>query len=419
MTPPLIGRWRVWSLPVAFSIIDQGLVSGGHFGLSVLLARWVSPAEYGVFAVTFSLFLLLSGFHVALILEPMNVLGAVRPAEAVGRYLGSLVHAHVLLTIPLSMAVTVAALVLRSRNATLAGSLAGLAAALPFLLLQWLLRQACYLRTRPDLAARGGLVYVSTLAVCLGLVAHRPTVVSPLMAAFPSLALASLAASAVLWRPLGMTLSAEALPNREVLASHWSYGRWIVAASLAHNAGNALYLPLVAAILGLASSGTLKALLNLGVPLQQLLTALSLLALPWVSRQAAARGQAHSRHALVSLVLVFVGAAVGYGAVLVGFGGRLLGLLYGRGSYSAFGGNVLLVALAGVAAAAAQALGLALRALGRPQVILWSKLAVAVFLLAGGTLLVEKSGLYGALLGIVLGHACETVVLASFLRSRR
>jgi O-antigen/teichoic acid export membrane protein len=400
---------------VAFSILDQALVSGGHFGLSVLLARWVPPAEYGVFAVTFSLFLLLSGFHVALILEPMNVLGAVRPVEALGRYLGSLVHVHVLLTIPLSMAVAVAALVLRSRNATLAGSLAGLAAALPFLLLHWLLRQACYLRTRPDLAARGSLVYVSTLAVCLGLVAHWPTVVSPLMGAFPSLAVASLAASAVLWRPLGMTLSGEAFPHREVLASHWSYGRWIVAASLAHNAGNALYLPLVAALLGFASSGTLKALLNLGLPLQQVLTALSLLALPWVSRQAAAR----SRRAGVSLVLVFVGTAVGYGAFLVAFGGRLLGLLYGAGSYSAFGGNVLLVALAGVAAAAAQALGLALRALGRPQVILWSKLAVAAFLLAGGTVLVEKSGLHGALLGIVLGHACETAVLASFLRSRR
>jgi O-antigen/teichoic acid export membrane protein len=414
-----MSRWRVWSLPVTFSILDQGLVSGGHFALSVLLARWVSPAEYGVFAVTFSLFLLLSGFHVALILEPMNVLGAVRPAEAIGRYLGSLMHAHVLLTIPLSMAVAIAALVLWSRNATLAGSLFGLAAALPFLLLHWLLRQACYLRTRPDLAARGSLVYVSTLAACLGMVAHRPTVLSPLMAAFPSLALASLAASGFLWRPVGMTLWGEAFSNREVLASHWSYGRWIVAASLAHNAGNALYLPLVAAILGLASSGTLKALLNLGLPLQQLLTALSLLALPWVSRQAAARGQAHSRRASVSLVVVFVGTAVAYGAILVGFGGRLLGLLYGPGSYSALGGSVFLVALAGVAAAAAQALGLAMRALGRPEVILWSKLAVAAFLLAGGTVLVEKSGLQGALLGIVLGNACETVVLASFLRSRR
>jgi O-antigen/teichoic acid export membrane protein len=216
-----------------------------------------------------------------------------------------------------------------------------------------------------------------------------------------------------------MTLWGEAFSNREVLASHWSYGRWIVAASLAHNAGNALYLPLVAAILGFASSGTLKALLNLGLPLQQLLTALSLLALPWVSRQAAARGQAHSRRASVSLVLVFVGTAVAYGAVIVGFGGMLLALLYGPGSYSALGGKVFLVALAGVAAAAAQALGLAMRALGRPQVILWSKLAVAAFLLAGGTVLVEKSGLDGALLGIVLGNACETVVLAAFLRSRR
>jgi O-antigen/teichoic acid export membrane protein len=408
----------VWSLPVALSVLDQGLVSGAHFGLNVLLARWVSPAEYGIFAVSFSLFLFLSGFHIALILEPMNVLGASRPAAEQGRYLGSLVQLHVLLTILLSLVLMAGVLALRGGHATLARSLAALAAALPFILLQWLLRQACYLQTRPDLAVRGSLIYVSTLAAALGALALGRTSISPVTAAFPALAVASLAASAGLWRPLGVTLSTRTVPSVELLTSHWSYGRWIVAAGLAHNAGNALYLPLVAALLGLASSGTLKAVQNLALPLQQLLTALTLLTLPWAARRAASRGEADSHRIAGRLLLAYVAMALCYGALLIGLGTRLLRLLYGPGPYAALGWSVFLVALSGVVAASANALGVALRAMGRPQVILWSKLAAAFCLLAAGIALVKTQGLYGALVGVVLGQACEAAVLAVFLRSR-
>jgi len=206
------------------------------------------------------------------------------------------------------------------------------------------------------------------------------------------------------------------IPPQQVLATHWSYGRWIIAASLAHNAGNALYLPLVAALLGLAASGALKAVQNLALPLQQLLNALSLLAFPWMSRQAASHGAAHSRRASLGLVSAYVVVAIAYGAAIAGLGGSLLRLLYGAGPYADLGWAVLLVAAAGVMAAAAQALGLAVRAVGRPQGVLWSKMAAALFLLAAGTVLVRRNGLYGALVGVLLGQAAETAVLILSLR---
>ena len=409
------GNLGSWRMPLVLSVLDQGLVSGAHFGLNVVLARWTSPAEYGVFAVTFGIFLLLSGLHVALILEPMNVFGAARPPAELGRYVGSLVLAHIALTVPLALVLAAAALGVRGRSGALAGSIAALAAALPLLLLQWLLRQACYVQTRPDLALRGSLVYVSTLAGVFALEVLGPVAVSPLQAAFPALGMASLAAAAVLWRPLGVPFGPWSAPPRDVVASHWAYGRWILAASIAHNAGNALYLPLVATLLGLASSGILKAVQNLALPLQQVLAALNLLALPGVSRQRAVAGATHARRAVLALVLAYVAVAALYGAVLAGFGGRLLRLLYGGGPYAGYGWGALLVAVAGVLSAAAQALGVGLRAMGRPPAILWSKLAAASFLLAVGTVLVARRGLYGALWGIVLGSACEAVVLALFM----
>jgi len=407
-----------WRTPLLLSVIDQGLVSGAHFGLNVVLARWVSPAEYGVFAITFSLFLLASGLHVALILEPMNVLGAARPVSELGRYVGSLVQAHFLLTAPLSLVLAAAALVARHRNASLAGALAALAAALPFLLLQWLLRQACYVQTRPDLAVRGSVIYVVALAATFAVLAPVTGLLGPLQAAFPALGVASLAAAAALWRPLQVSLPTGGALPRDLARAHWSYGRWIVAASVAHNAGNALYLPLVAAMLGLAASGTLKAVQNLALPLQQLLAALNLLALPALSRRRAAGGESRARPAVLRLVLAYTAAAAAYGALLVVGGERLLALLYGRGLYAGYGWSVALVAAAGVVSAAAQALGVGLRAMGRPHAVLWSKVAAALFLLAVGTLLLARHGLYGALLGVLLGSACEAAVLAAFVRRR-
>ena len=417
MKPPDRGL-LAWRTPLLLSVIDQGLVSGAHFGLNVVLARWVSPAEYGVFAITFSLFLLASGLHVALLLEPMNVLGAARPVSELGRYVGSLVQAHFVLTAPLSLLLAAAALVARNRNASLAGALAALAAALPFLLLQWLLRQACYVQTRPDLAVRGSLIYVVALAATFAVLAPVTGLLGPLQAAFPALGVASLAAAAALWRPLHVSLPTGGPLPRDLARAHWSYGRWIVAASVAHNAGNALYLPLVAAMLGLAASGTLKAVQNLALPLQQLLAALNLLALPALSRQRAAGGESRARPAVLRLVLAYTGAAAAYGALLVVGGERLLALLYGRSLYAGYGWSVALVAAAGVVSAAAQALGVGLRAMGRPHAVLWSKVAAALFLLAVGTLLLARHGLYGALLGVLLGSACEAAVLAAFVRRR-
>ena len=63
---------------MAASIADQGVASSTNFVLNILLARWLLPREYGAYSVCWSILLILAGFHNALILEPMTVVG---PAE--------------------------------------------------------------------------------------------------------------------------------------------------------------------------------------------------------------------------------------------------------------------------------------------------------------------------------------------------
>ncbi|MDR7404951.1 MAG: O-antigen and teichoic acid-like export protein, partial [Armatimonadota bacterium] len=124
---------------------DQGLFSGANFVVNVLLARWLSPAEYGAFAVALSIFYLLAGFHSAVLTEPMMVFGAGRYREHFREYLGMLLYGHWGISAIVALALGIAAFVFaRYGSPAIANGLAGLAVASPFLLFIWLVRRACY-----------------------------------------------------------------------------------------------------------------------------------------------------------------------------------------------------------------------------------------------------------------------------------
>src|SRR3954470_23333844 len=56
-----------------WAIADQGLFAVSNLLVNVLLARGLAPAEYGAFATAYTVLLLVTGFHSALLIEPMLV----------------------------------------------------------------------------------------------------------------------------------------------------------------------------------------------------------------------------------------------------------------------------------------------------------------------------------------------------------
>ncbi len=63
---------------IGFSIADQALAVGGMFLANVELARTQSKEEYGIFALTYSVFTFLGGLHNGAILETYTVYGSGR-----------------------------------------------------------------------------------------------------------------------------------------------------------------------------------------------------------------------------------------------------------------------------------------------------------------------------------------------------
>src|SRR5213078_3636379 len=92
-----------WAGRGALAVADQALFAGSHFILNILLARWLTPTDYGAFALAYSIFLLAVAFHGALLLEPMVIFGSGRYIKARRSYLGFVILGHVVVTGPAAM----------------------------------------------------------------------------------------------------------------------------------------------------------------------------------------------------------------------------------------------------------------------------------------------------------------------------
>src|SRR5882724_10813487 len=158
-TPPASSGWR-WSplatptklIPVAYSFADQALAVGGGFLVNVALARTQTKEEYGLFALSYSVFTFLLGLHYAAILEPYTVYASGRYRERFSEYLRLMARATAFLCLLLTGILLLICLVL-SKVAPLLFSraLLGLAVTAGVLLSSYFLRRVFYVQRQPEL----------------------------------------------------------------------------------------------------------------------------------------------------------------------------------------------------------------------------------------------------------------------------
>ena len=86
-------RGLTLNLQSFWAIADQGVVSLGNFLTTIILARALTPAAYGLWSVIFGLILFLNVFSASLINYPLSVRLAARDDSA-----GHLVNAALTLT---------------------------------------------------------------------------------------------------------------------------------------------------------------------------------------------------------------------------------------------------------------------------------------------------------------------------------
>jgi len=408
VTPPELGAKLEavgrWGPKAGLSLADQAVASGAGFVLNILLARWLPPAEYGAFAVTFAAFLFLTGFQNALVLEPMLVLGPANHSHRLRTYLGALLWGQLMVSILAGIIGIGAAAAVRG---PLGEPLIAMGLSLPATLLFWFVRRAGYTAGRPDLALRASCLYCGgLLALVTGLQAAGRLSAAT---AWGAMGLAGLLGGLALLVPQKWFGGVSPRTVREVAAEHGRYGWWLAVAAVLSAGVNHAQTVATAMFLGLEAAGALRAMTIFILPASHAVTALSLLALPALAADYG-RGEpaALRRRGLVVTRILAAGAAL-YTLVLGIFAGPLERLAYG-GHYAPYAGLAGGLGLVVLFSAAASGYSLILRAIQRPEHYLLRATAAGVSGLGAAWLLIPPLGLAGAVAATVIPYAVSAAV---------
>ena len=405
---------RRWGTKVSLSIVDQGLISGANFALNIFLARWLSPFDYGLFAIVYAIFLFLSVFHIALIQEPMSVIGSSQYGDQISQYLYATLWIHLILMIGTAFLLSPILVALAISENALFPPLLGLFLSSPFIFLFFLLRRACYVITKPELASKVSLLYVVFLFIAIFLMEFFDCLSS--FNAFLSMGMASGLVSLIAWRSILVNCKNQSLPSskfplQEIWRSHWGYGKWIVGAGMCHWVSQAAYTPLIGGIIGISQAGAFRAIQNLFLPVHQILSSLGLLFLPWLSKQSTFNGPKSIEKQSQKLTFLNISIVLGFFCILTLFGSKGIVVLYGQPYYLDFIWLVPYLGVLAFLAALIQSWGTNLRALKQSNTIFMSKLVRGLFVVVFGIFLIFGWGLTGVLVGMILAGLMEAIIL--------
>jgi len=412
-----LARWTPWAAKSFWAILDQGLISGSNFLAGIVLARWLSPAQYGAYGVAFEFFLLLSLFHLALVLEPQRVFASSHYPDCLREYLVVLLRIQGVFTVAviIILGITVWLIHFLVRQDGLTGALIGMTLAAPFVQFLGLARGAFYVEMAPQYAAKGAAVYCSVVLASLYFV-HRLNLVSPFFALL-LMGVGALASSSFLFILLKPTLRLRvSRPTwRKVGEQHWEYGKWVLAGLGVNLIFGDIYYALVTSFSGLAATGQLKALFNFSLPVAQTFTALSGLFLPYSAGVCQKDGPAALRRVMLKIAGLLGTVAVAYWILLILFSKSVIRSLYGT-HYSELAALIPWLAAASLPLNLAAVPTIALRAMRSSVSVFHVYCTSSAIALLVGVPATRAFGLRGALVSMILSNLAALIVAVVLLR---
>lgn len=414
-----VSRFVPWLHKGGLAVTDQALISGSNFLVSILLARWLAPEQYGAYAVAFGFFLLLSLVYGSLVLEPMAVFGGSTYRNCLRGYLGSLLWMHVAISLAITAIFGVTALTAWkvSPASGLGGAMAGVTIASPCVLLFWLARRTFYLELSPAKSAVGALIYFTLSSSGLFFLFRRGWL-SP-FSAFTLLGVAALGTSSYLLVLLRAELAHGRIEHgaSEIWQRHWRYGRWAILSCVASWIPANIYYSLLSSFGSMAHSGQLKALMNFTLPVEQVKSALGLLFIPYAASVIQREGMSSAGALSRRMTLVAVAIAIAYWTVILVLERPVFGLLY-SGRYMELARLLPIVALGSIAWCGSFGSAIALRAMESPASVFLAFTLATVGSLLIGIPATWAFGVSGAIWGTNVSDLLAWVILVWILRRK-
>jgi O-antigen/teichoic acid export membrane protein len=392
-----VSRLRHWFLKGGVAILDQGIFSGANFILNLLLARWLDASSYGIFAVAFTVYLFFTGFHNAIILEPISVLGPANYRLNFKEYLHSQFRIHFLITLPLGVLMVLSGwLVSRFSNVALGDTLISIGLVLPVLLLIWLSRRISYLLERPGNALLASTVYLVSLLLGMFLLHTSGYEKLPLWYLLMGLAslLGTLVSQGVVYDQRNF------LRVRDLIKEQWRFGRWIVLATVFYFLGSQVQIFVIASILGFDSAGAFRAVQNLTLPVLQMFAAISTLIFPSIASEFGQAGFAAMQRKALQVTAILAGIAFINEVVLV-LGKYWFDLVLYDGKYVAYVWLIPMIGIVPLLNAFVSGFSLLLRAIQKPVFYVVDKVLAAAVGYVSAIILVQIWSVTGAVLSLL------------------
>lgn len=218
-------RGHSWGIGVnLWSLADQGAISGGTFLTSLVLARTLRPAEFGVYALLLGIVLFLNTIQSSLVLYPLSVAGAKADPDLLRRLASSSLLITAFCWLPLGALLLGASFAVGRPGAAPWAFLALLGTQL-----QLTIRGAFASQLRLREVLLGDCVsYLGQAGVVWLLVRGGVSSVEPVFAA---MAATSVVAGVLQAAKLGLT-SNSWTATRALGSDYWRLGRWTVLSSM-------------------------------------------------------------------------------------------------------------------------------------------------------------------------------------------
>ena len=295
-----------------WSIVDQATFAIANFFLNIILARELPATDYGIFSIIFSVYILSTTIHSALIIEPMLVFGIVKYSKTYITYLSKIMLLNWIISCFIGVLLIVSGIFCIIINQSKPGGiLISLGFSLPAILLGIFLRRSTYVENKQYIAGIFGVFYLLFLGLLTIFLLDKNLLTS--WNIFLLMGLTNLIISIFIWNYLKNGNSFIKLSFKKIIYEHWEYGKWSVPANLlSWIPWNAPYL-ILSRVSGLESTAYLRAYMNLIQPILQFIGALNSMILPYLSKL---RGSSSFYRKKLQISVIVGSLTVGYWLLL-------------------------------------------------------------------------------------------------------
>ncbi len=395
-------------VPIGYSFADQLLAVGANFLANVMLARTQTKEQYGMFALSYSIFTFLSGLHNSAIVEPYTVYGSGRYRNRFSEYLRLMARVNAWFAFILTMLVLLVSLALYwAAPKMVSPALLGLGVTVGILLSGIFMRRGFYLQRKAAFAAQASLISFVTVAIALWFVSKAHLLNG--FSVFLILALGWIAAGLGLRKKLSLGSPAQSFLDSEpdYWSEHWKYSKWVLSSAFVFQLTTQGYYWIVAGFLSVKEVAELRVMQMLVSPIDQVFIALSFLIIPAL----AARYASDQLNSFLSFTkrygLTVVGVTTLFALAVRLTGRPLMHALY-AGKFDDLAPMLYVLAFLPLTMALGNVMGYSLVAAERPKFVFYAYVCSGAATLFGGISLVIHFGLRGAVFGLLISAASYT-----------